>query len=123
MPIDPRQHLGRLGEQVAAEHLERLGYDIVARNARTRHGELDLVAFDGGTLVFCEVKTRRAGRAAVPFDALGALKQQQVRRLARAWLAENPGRPRADNLRFDAIGVTFDPTGRLLALDHIEGAF
>ena len=120
---DPRHHLGRLGERLAAEHLERLGYEIVERNARTRHGELDLVACDGRTLVFCEVKTRRAGRVAIPFEALGALKQAQVRRLAGAWLCEHPARPRAPEVRFDAIGVTFDPSGHLLALDHIEGAF
>lgn len=53
---DPRQTLGRRGEQLAAEHLERLGFSIVVRNHRTRHGEIDIVAYDGHTLVFCEVK-------------------------------------------------------------------
>jgi Uncharacterised protein family UPF0102 len=49
---DTRRALGQLGERLAAEHLERLGFAIVARNARTRHGEIDLVAFDGHTLCF-----------------------------------------------------------------------
>jgi putative endonuclease len=120
---DPRHHLGKLGEQLAAEHLERLGFDIVERNYRTRHGELDIVAFDGATLVFCEVKTRRATRAASPWDALHAEKQAQVRRMGATWLAGTPGRPYAENLRFDAIGVTFDARGRMVALDHLEGAF
>ena len=51
-PKDPRHALGRLGEQLAAAHLERLGFAILARNARTRYGEIDLIAFDGHTLVF-----------------------------------------------------------------------
>ena len=59
MPADPRRRLGQLGEQLAAEHLVRLGFEIVERNYRTRWGELDIVAFDGRTLAFCEVKTRR----------------------------------------------------------------
>jgi putative endonuclease len=120
---DPRHHLGRLGEQLAAEHLERLGFDVLDRNYRTRYGELDVVAFDGATLVFCEVKTRRATRAASPWDALHPEKRAQVRRMSAAWLAEKPNRPYAEELRFDAIGVTFDPQGRMVALDHLEGAF
>ena len=120
---DLRHHLGRLGEQLAAEHLERLGFTVIDRNYRARHGELDLVAFDGRTLIFCEVKTRRATRGASPWDALHDLKRGQVRRIGIAWLAERAGRPFAEELRFDAIGVTFDPAGRLLALDHVEGAF
>jgi putative endonuclease len=123
MSRDPRHHLGHLGEQLAAEHLERLGFDIVDRNYRTRFGELDLVAFDGSSLVFCEVKTRRATRAASPWDNLHAEKRAQVRRMSAALLAEKPGRPYADDLRFDAIGITFDPAGRMVALDHLEGAF
>ena len=118
---DPRRTLGRLGEDLAAEHLERLGYAIVARNHRTRHGELDLVACDGRTLVFCEVKTRR-GRGD-PWDGLHPAKQAQVRRMARAYLAGEAERPRVPGLRFDAIGVVIDPRGRLVRLDHLEGAF
>ncbi|HYF27586.1 MAG TPA: YraN family protein [Baekduia sp.] len=118
---DGRRALGRLGEDLAAQHLERLGYAIVARNHRTRHGELDLVACDGRVLVFCEVKARRGtGR---PWDALGPAKQQQVRRMARAYLADAPDRPRVPGLRFDAIGVVLDGRGRLVRLDHLEGAF
>jgi putative endonuclease len=122
VPSDPRRHLGRLGEQLAAEHLERLGFTVVARNHRTRYGELDLVVHDPCTLVFCEVKTRRLG-ARTPFESLGPAKQRQVRRMAAAYLAEAVDRPYAEDLRFDAIGVTIDPGGRLVALDHLEGAF
>jgi putative endonuclease len=118
---DPRHHLGRLGERLAAEHLERLGYAIVARNHRTRFGELDLVACDGTTLVFCEVKTRR-GRGQ-PWDGLHGGKRAQVRRMARAYLDDQRDRPRVPELRFDAIGVTIDARGRLTRLEHLEGAF
>jgi putative endonuclease len=121
VPTDPRQHLGRLGERLAAEHLERLGYAIVARNHRTRYGELDLVACDGSTLVFVEVKTRR-GRGQ-PWDALHAAKQAQVRRMARAYLADAEDRPRVPLLRFDAIGISIDARGRLTRLEHLENAF
>jgi putative endonuclease len=118
---DPRRHLGRLGEQLAAEHLERLGHTIVCRNHRTRYGEIDLIASDGETLVFCEVKTRR-GRGE-PWDALHEAKRAQVRRMARAYLTEESDRPRTQLVRFDAIGVVIDLRGRLTRLEHLEDAF
>jgi putative endonuclease len=121
---DPRRRLGALGEQLAAEHLERLGYRIVGRNYRTRWGELDLIAHDGRLLAFVEVKTRRAsGGAGSPFEAVDRRKQAQVRRIAAGWLAEVSDRPRADDLRFDVIGVTVDGSGRLIELEHREGVF
>jgi putative endonuclease len=124
MSRDPRHHLGELGEQLAADHLARLGYDIVERNYRTRWGELDIVAAQGSTLTFCEVKTRRAGgRAGGPFDAVGPAKQSRVRKMAGSWLAARRDRPYAAQIRFDAIGVTLDAGGRLVSLEHLEGAF
>ena len=124
MAIDPRRHLGDIGEQLALEHLERLGYELVTRNHRTRWGEIDLVVHDPDTLVFVEVKTRRAtGTGHGPWDALHERKRTQVRRMGAAFLAEVTDRPRSVNLRFDAIGVLIDPRGRLVALDHLEGAF
>jgi len=121
---DPRPRLGALGEQLAAEHLIRRGFEIVDRNYRTRWGELDIVAFDGRTLAFCEVKTRRASPSSGnPLDAVRSIKRAQVRKMAGRWLVERTNRPRADTLRFDAIGVTVDRAGRLLTLEHLEGAF
>lgn len=121
MSTDPRHHLGRLGEQLAADHLERLGYVIVARNHRTRYGEIDIVAADDRALVIVEVKTRR-GRGN-PWDALDERKRLQVRRMGFAYLNDVEDRPRRPSVRFDAIGISIDPRGRLTALDHLEGAF
>jgi putative endonuclease len=118
--------LGQLGEGLAAAHLERLGNAIVARNVRTRYGEIDLIAFDGDTLAMVEVKTRRVGvRARPEQQPLAWLRHRQrarLRRLAAAWLADVE-HPSARAIRFDAIGVVVDGDGRLLRLDHIEGAW
>jgi putative endonuclease len=124
MDDDPGPTLGQAGEQLAAEHLSRLGYEIVERNYRTRWGELDIVARHDGTLAFCEVKTRRAGgRAGGPFDAVGRDKQGRVRKMASSWLLAHRDRPYAAVIRFDAIGITFDASGQVLSLEHLEGAF
>ena len=122
MPSDARKTLGRLGEQLAAEHFERLGWEVVARSHRTRIGELDLVAVDGETLVFCEVKTCRLGHGR-PWDSLHELKRSQVRRLAGAWLQEVRPRPWFAGIRCDAIGVLIDEHDKLVRLDHLRGAF
>jgi putative endonuclease len=134
-PEDRRRALGRLGERIAAEHLERLGFEIAARNVRTRYGEIDLIAFDGDALLFVEVKTRRsAERDASPSPGaraqdeplawLRSSQRRRIKRLACAWLTEGPSsRPRRRTIRFDAIGVLVDRDGRLLRLDHVEAAW
>lgn len=122
MSDDPRHHLGRAGEDLAAAHLERLGFVIVDRNFRTQWGEIDLVACDDERIVFCEVKTRRLG-ATVPLEGLREGQVRRVRRMAMAWLQTQGRRPFVPELRFDAVGVTLDGTGALVALEHLEGAF
>jgi putative endonuclease len=135
-----RLSLGRRGEQLAAAHLEVLGFVAIARNQRTRYGEIDLVAFDGDTLAFVEVKTRRVrarygGTATVPSDVcprayLDAMlgwpasrQRRRLRRLALAWLRDPAHRrPRAHNIRFDVVRVLVAEDGRLVALEHVEGA-
>ena len=129
MAGDPRRRLGARGEELAARHLVARGFEVVERNFRTRHGELDIVARDARFLVFCEVKTRvvRASDAAAalgPFAAIGGRKRRQVRAMAREWLSgAGLDGPRPPEIRFDAIGVSFDACGRLLSLEHLEGAF
>jgi putative endonuclease len=125
--IDPRRTVGSLGEQIAADHLARAGYVILARNFRTRFGELDLVAADNRCIVFCEVKARIAGTRRGPrgpLDAIGPRKRAQVRAMSREWLTATAGkRPHRPELRFDAIGVLLSRSGGLVSLDHVENAF
>lgn len=121
MSDDPRHLLGQHGERLAAQHLERLGYEVVARNHRTRYGEIDLVAADADTLVIVEVKSRRGTGS--PWDSLDARKRAQVRRMGRAYLSDVVDRPRRRRVRFDAIGVRFDSRGAFTGLDHLESAF
>lgn len=121
-----RQRLGAQAEEVVAARLVAAGWRVLERNARTRHGELDIVALDGRTLVFVEVKAGRAGSAhgpERPVLAVGPRKQLRVRRLAAAWMAERRQLPRYAAIRCDAVGVTFDRAGRLTDYEHIEGAF
>jgi putative endonuclease len=121
-----RQRLGKAAEDLVAMRLVEAAWEILERNARTRHGELDIVALDGRTLVFVEVK---AGRASSiygperPVLAVGPQKQRRIRRLAAAWMSERRDLPRYEEIRFDAIGVTYDHGGRVTDYEHIEGAF
>ncbi|HEX3737476.1 MAG TPA: YraN family protein [Solirubrobacterales bacterium] len=129
-----RLRTGRLAEARAAEHLRSLGYRVLDRNARTRHGELDLVALDpagggGPALVFVEVKAVRAGGRVGPERPVlwvTPRKQIQVRRLATAWMAErraSGSAPRYAQIRFDAVGVVLDRDDVVLDLEHIAAAF
>jgi putative endonuclease len=122
---DPRHRLGQLGERLAAEHLVHRGFQILERNYRTRWGELDIVAFDGRTLSFCEVKTRRLAHdsGVTPMEAIRPRKQSRIRKMAGQWMRERRERPFAPVIRCDAIGVVFDPAGRLVAIEHLEGVF
>lgn len=121
-----RQRIGRAAEALVATRLTQAGWRLLERNARTRFGELDIVALDGAVLVFVEVK---AGRAEARFGperpvlAVDRRKQLRVRRLATAWMAERRDAPRYAQIRFDAVGVTFDRAGRAIDVEHIEGAF
>jgi putative endonuclease len=121
-----RQRIGRAAEDLVADRLARSGWEIVERNARTRFGELDIVARDGRTLVFVEVKAGRAGSAfgpERPVLGVNRRKQQRVRQLATAWMGERRDAPYYAEIRFDAVGVTFDRTGRAVDVEHIRGAF
>ena len=124
---DPRRALGAAGERLAAAHLEARGFRLLDRNYRTRYGELDLVAADERYLVFCEVKARVARSAAGPARParVGRLAQAPPPALDGARVAGRraDGGPHPPELRFDAIGITLDPAGALLALEHVEEAF
>ncbi len=117
---DPRRRLGQWGENVAAHHLEAGGLVLIERNWRRRGGEIDLVARDGETFVFVEVKTRRGREFGAPEEALTARKAQKLLELGQLYMAEHE----LDdvNWRIDLVAVELDDTGLLLRCDHIPNA-
>jgi putative endonuclease len=123
---EARRRTGSAAEELVARRLLDASWELVERNARTRYGELDIVALDGAALVFIEVKAGREGAdfgPERPVHSVGPRKQRRVRRLATAWLAERRGSvPRYTEIRFDAVGVTFKRGGEV-EIEHIEGAF
>lgn len=121
-----RQRLGKAAEALVAARLTAASWEVIERNARSRHGELDIVALDGRTLVFVEVKAGRDGSSYGPERPVLSVdfrKQQRIRRLATAWMGQRRDLPRYDEIRFDAVGVTYDRAGRVLDYEHIAGAF
>jgi putative endonuclease len=131
MNEDTRRALGHRGEELAVRHFRELGFAVVDRNVRTRHGEIDLIAYGASTLVFAEVKTRRMGSGQStprpdqqPLAGLSARQRARLRRLAAAWLADRGrSRPGAETIRFDAVGVVIDAVGRPRRIEHVENAW
>jgi len=116
---DGRKKLGAWGESVAAHHLEAKGYQIVDRNWRCRHGEIDLVTRAGSEWVFVEVKTRRGREMGSPEEALTPYKSKKLMQLAQFYLADHD----LDvDWRIDLIAVELDRSGKLLRCEQIENA-
>lgn len=117
----PPKTFGQLGERAAERYLKRLGYIIVARGQRGDLGELDLIAVDGRTIVFVEVKTRRTEGGGFPAEAVDLEKQRRMTRLALSYLK------RHDLLeyscRFDVIGITWPLGVKQPTIQHIKAAF
>jgi len=115
-----RSAFGRAGEDLAARHLEARGFRILERRFRTRDGEIDLVAADGGTVVFVEVKARSGAACGRPAEAVDGRKQRRLLRAARVWLhrhgaTEGP-------CRFDVVEILSRPGEKVIA-HHIADAF
>ena len=106
---------GRWGEDLACTRYRRLGYAIVERNWRCEHGEIDVVARLGDTIVFCEVKARRTSGFGGAAAAVDQRKQHRLRRLAAAWLADR--QVHGVEVRFDVVAITG------VDVELIEGAF
>ena len=98
-----RQTLGKLGEDRAVRELEQRGYAILARRYRTRHGEIDIVADDGGTIVFVEVKARDQGDCGSAAEAVPVNKQRRLASMAIDYLARNHLTNR--QCRFDVVAI------------------
>jgi putative endonuclease len=111
---------GRRGEEAAARRLEALGFRILERRFRTRAGEIDLVAEEGGTLVFIEVKARASLAGGRPSEAVDHRKRERLRRAAAVYLVLR-GRPDCP-CRFDVVEV-LDPPGGNLRVHLIRDAF
>ncbi|MDE2508850.1 MAG: YraN family protein [Planctomycetota bacterium] len=110
--------LGDRGELAAARYLKKLGWRILARGVRVRHGEIDLIAVDDRTLVYVEVKTRRRG---CPAEAVTLEKQRRLTRAARRFahkhrLQNHPG-------RFDVIAITWPDDNQPPDIKHYRNAF
>lgn len=103
-----KDQLGLDGEAAATLHLQRAGLDIIDRRWRCAHGELDIVALDGDTVVFVEVKTRRDERFGHPFEAITPAKVRRLRALAGLWLQTNG---RRGPVRMDAVAVIAPRSG------------
>ncbi|MCA9225649.1 MAG: YraN family protein [Planctomycetales bacterium] len=113
--------LGQRGEMAAARYLRRLGYKIIARGQRSRGGELDIIAVDGRTVVFVEVKTRTSDVAGQPLDAITADKQRRLTRAALTYMK------RHDLLecscRFDVVSVVWPERAKRPEIEHLKHAF
>ena len=110
--------LGKQGEQAAAAYLTRLGYALVEANWHALQGEFDLIMRDGETLVFVEVKTRRASLEAA-FESISPRKKRILEQLAYQYLTQNH---LDSDWRIDVIAVTLSPTGQPI-IEHIQDAF
>ncbi len=116
-----RQAVGAYGERCAVRHLVDAGLRVVTRNWRCSNGEIDIIAWDGDVLAFCEVKTRRGTTFGTPAEAVIGTKARRLHRLAAEWLATNrEAHPR--EVRFDVIEV-YAPRGGAARVEHLKGAF
>ena len=109
MTNDPRQALGISGEDLACAELQRRGYAIVERRYRTRLGEIDIIARDGATLVFVEVKARQTDEFGSAAAAVTAWKQRRIARMALDYLSR--ARVHDCPCRFDVVAIDFERAG------------
>jgi len=118
--VAAKDALGRRGEDLAVEYLQRRGFVVLSRNWRCRDGELDVVAVDRTRLVVCEVKTRSGTAFGEPAEAVTRNKAARIRRVTQAWLTEH--QVRWCEIRFDVVAVLAPPGGPV-TMQHYESAF
>ncbi|HEU4962399.1 MAG TPA: YraN family protein [Bacilli bacterium] len=119
---DSRKRTGNRGEEIAATYLEQQGVQIIARNWRKASGELDIIAADGSTLVFVEVRTRSSRAYGNGEDSVDRRKQRQVRKMAALYLGEVGSSLRC--YRFDVIIVDLTgPDKSFRDIRHYQNAF
>lgn len=113
------KEFGKRGEELAAKRLSKLGYKILEKNYRTPVGEIDIIAMEGGTLVFVEVKSRRDDSFGAPELAVTRHKQRQIARAALVYIMDK--RKSGSPCRFDVVGIT--SAGGELKVSVIKNAF
>jgi putative endonuclease len=110
--------LGKKGEELAVRFLKKEGYRIIDKNYRTPFGEIDIIADDGGVLVFVEVKTRSGDVFGSPFEAVDRRKRDKIRKVALCYLKKIKKEPAA---RFDVLSIDCECGEK--KIDHIKDAF
>ena len=116
-----RERVARSGERLAEAFLRLRGIDVVDRNVRAGRGELDLIAREGDTVVFVEVKLRRGHDSAVSLEAVNWKKRLDMSRAATRWLQDHGLTDRP--VRFDVVGITWEADGSRIHAEHIRSAF
>jgi putative endonuclease len=111
-----QQHVGKTGEALAAKYLEDRGYQIIEQNFTSRYGELDLVARDGDSIVFVEVKTRTSSAFGEPEDSVTPEKLERIINTALLWLQANPDQP--DDWRIDVVAILMDHQNQIEDIQH-----
>jgi putative endonuclease len=117
----PEKSLGHRGEDAAAKFLKRHGFHILARGVDSPLGELDIVAVDGRTVVFVEVKTRRSDDAGRASEAIDQRKERRMTQAALGYLKSN--RLLEYSARFDVVAITWPDDSRKPAIEHFKNAF
>ena len=115
------QSLGKLGEDSSCKYLHNKGYQILERNFRNKLGEIDLIAKDGKTICFIEVKTRKSLHYGAPFESVHSTKQYKLVKLALSYLKYKFNSIEIAS-RFDVISINFDSNGKPI-IEHIQNAF
>ena len=117
---DERKKIGSIGEKLASDYLERIGYSILQRNFRCRYGEIDIIACNSEYLVFCEVKTRKGYVPLHPSLSVTKTKGKRIRELAGLYLMEHQDETRQP--RFDVISVIMNQNHEG-TIEHLKNAF
>jgi putative endonuclease len=109
---------GRRGENIAAEYLRQKGFQIIDRNFRIRGGEIDIIALDGNTLAFIEVKTRSSNEFGTPLEAISYFKLKSLIKTAQFYKIKHPHLP--ESMRIDAVAIVLSPDGSVASIELVK---
>lgn len=113
-----KQISGIKGENIAASYLVKKGYKIIEKNFRARGGEIDIIAIDGDTLVFVEVKARSTREFGSPLEAITYRKIKSLIKTAQFYKIKNPGLP--ENMRIDAVAISLDDKNNIKSVELVK---